>query len=196
MPIQTYEDWYATKQRVTVKGSPFEDEWDLQENEVEEIMVFNWNGTGTGCDGYIERHKYYRFDKNKNPEDAFTPFSTYYLILERDEYISFNLEELAKRLYDWIVGEGFLNTPEENREQNVEIDVHNISLEMGAYLAKKYNPESGDEDPGNSIALESALKDYLRSWMELNNIARARYDGPDRDEYARQWMTKQREAQK
>lgn len=189
MPTQTFEQWQENKTRMAVKGSPFENEWNLQENGAVEIICYNWDGN-TGCDGYIEVHNYYSLDPTDN---TMNNFKAYYLMLDRDEWISWDLSELEHRLYDWIASEGFLDTPEEQRESNIEIDVHNISLEMGAYLAHKYNPQSGDEEPYETIQLEAALKAYLRSWMTLNNISRGTYDGPKRDEYARKWMQKQRE---
>ena len=189
MPTQTFEQWQGTATRMAVKGSPFEDDWNLQENGAVEIICYNWDGN-MGCDGYIEVHKYYSIDPMTQEPAA---FSAYYLILERDEYISFHLSELERKLYDWIISEGALNTKEEDRKQNIEIDIHNINLDIGAYLAEKYNPESGDIAPEVQISFDIILKKYLEQWHDMNNVWKATYNGPDRNTYARERMMKQRE---
>ncbi len=189
MPKQTIQEWRNSAKRMKVKGSPFEGDWNLEENGAIEIIVYNWDGAD-GCDGYIEVHKYYSIDPVSKEMNDFTAF---YLILERDEYISFYQSDLEEKLYAWLLGEGVFNTKEEQRDQNIEIDVHNINLEMGVYLAHKYNPESGDVSPGAQINFDTALADYLRHWQHMNNVWEANYKGPGRAAVVHDRMMKERE---
>lgn len=155
----SFETWQATRKKVKVKGSVFED-WDVN---CDEVWAYLYDGKS--CMGYIEIRDYYYYDEY---DRSMNKFQANYLILERDEHISWNLADLEKRLYQWYVDEGMFDDTVTQMQRSIECDIHNFQNEGWRYMAQKYNPESGDFCPSSQHMLDEALKTAITEWINQN----------------------------
>ena len=159
MPNLTFEQWRTTREKVIVTpGSVFAD-WDVN---CKAVMSY---GGKTGENGYMEIQEYWVVD-DANKE--MHKIELYYLMIEKDDWISSDLEHLERKLYDWYIDEGLFDTPQEQRLRSIECDVHNFQLNGWNYMRNKYKPESGDISPGAQMELDNTLEDVLTEWVCAN----------------------------